>query len=295
MAATDLHRYANARKAYSGQYQGLLDPAIMERKRGMELKLAQEFKGQGPDPWSQISEVQKKLATFEREFLLFERPDALSSELFSIARHLVRLTAEASKPSARPPAGVSRFQPGVAEVPALLTGPYSPRAGAGQAGRVADVPCREPRGRPSGGQAGAGRQAACGPRGRAGRRYQTGRRGQAQTIGRGRRPGDRGLDRSDDGPGPAAGPRSSPAAQRYEDEVEEVERQAYAKIADARFKALGRGVGARRDLHAAAGVRGGERLRRKRRRTEVPHDLRGLSIEPRSRGIASRSYCRPAG
>jgi hypothetical protein len=32
MAANDLNRVANARKAFSGQYQGLLDPAIMERK-----------------------------------------------------------------------------------------------------------------------------------------------------------------------------------------------------------------------------------------------------------------------
>src|SRR5262249_526774 len=31
-ATTDLHRVANARKAFSGQYQGLLDPKVMEMK-----------------------------------------------------------------------------------------------------------------------------------------------------------------------------------------------------------------------------------------------------------------------
>src|SRR5205823_55860 len=31
-AATDHHRVANARKAFSGQYQGLLDPKVMEQK-----------------------------------------------------------------------------------------------------------------------------------------------------------------------------------------------------------------------------------------------------------------------
>ena len=38
-AATDLHRVANARKAFSGQYQGLLDPAIMEQKQRAESEL----------------------------------------------------------------------------------------------------------------------------------------------------------------------------------------------------------------------------------------------------------------
>src|SRR5262249_26548154 len=36
MAAKDLHRYANARKAFSGQLQGLLDPAILARKAADE-------------------------------------------------------------------------------------------------------------------------------------------------------------------------------------------------------------------------------------------------------------------
>ena len=35
-AATDLHSVANARKAFSGQYQGLLDPNIMAQKRASE-------------------------------------------------------------------------------------------------------------------------------------------------------------------------------------------------------------------------------------------------------------------
>src|SRR6266496_751732 len=39
MAATDLHRVANARKAFSGQYQGLLDPIVMGRKNADEVKL----------------------------------------------------------------------------------------------------------------------------------------------------------------------------------------------------------------------------------------------------------------
>ena len=36
MAQKDLHRVANARKAFRGQYQGLLDPAIIRRKADEE-------------------------------------------------------------------------------------------------------------------------------------------------------------------------------------------------------------------------------------------------------------------
>ena len=38
-AATDLHSVANARKAFSGQLQGLLDPKIMEQKADSEQEL----------------------------------------------------------------------------------------------------------------------------------------------------------------------------------------------------------------------------------------------------------------
>src|SRR5437867_2502078 len=38
-AATDLHRVANSRKAFSGQYQGLLDPKVLEAKAGQEQEL----------------------------------------------------------------------------------------------------------------------------------------------------------------------------------------------------------------------------------------------------------------
>jgi hypothetical protein len=34
-----LHRVANARKAYSGQYQGLLDPIIIDQKDRQERDL----------------------------------------------------------------------------------------------------------------------------------------------------------------------------------------------------------------------------------------------------------------
>jgi hypothetical protein len=108
-AATDIHRVANARKAFSGQYQGLLDPAILDKKREqekdltMQLGLAgdKEFKPEDfkLKPWQAVADAQAAFEKFEREYYLFERGDAFSSELFTIARHIVRLAEELPKPS----------------------------------------------------------------------------------------------------------------------------------------------------------------------------------------------------
>ena len=101
-AATDLHRVANARKAFTGQYQGLLDPAVLARKAREEKSLRDRFRksaGQEADPWQQIEESEKKLAGFERLYLLTEGGHAFYSELFAIARHAVRLPVELKKPN----------------------------------------------------------------------------------------------------------------------------------------------------------------------------------------------------
>ena len=126
-AATDLHSFANARKAFGGQYQGLLDPTIIEQKRQAERELvfaaaalrAQAMQTPGlPDPYKmgaygklldaleQIAGVQKQLAAFEEAYNLLEGPapsagpHALSSELFRVARHLVRMADELPRSSA---------------------------------------------------------------------------------------------------------------------------------------------------------------------------------------------------
>ncbi len=106
MAAKDLHRAANARKALTGQYQGLLDPALMADKEKAEKafrrKVAdnQEFKTEVSPAWKQIADAQKALASFDRLHFLLERGDAFDGELFGIARHLLRLAAEKPKPNA---------------------------------------------------------------------------------------------------------------------------------------------------------------------------------------------------
>jgi hypothetical protein len=106
MAVRDHHRAANRRKAFVGQYQGLLDPAILAGKEKAENAFRKkvladpELKKEASEAWKQIAGAQKTLAGFERLYHLLERADGFDSELFGIARHLVRLAAERPKPNA---------------------------------------------------------------------------------------------------------------------------------------------------------------------------------------------------
>jgi hypothetical protein len=119
-SVTDKHRVANARKAYAGQYDGLLNPQTLDRKRSEEEKLTIQLGLAGPNqplkpedkrvfPWQQVAEIQDKFAAFEKEYMLLEAGHAFSgepaglarsNELFAVARHLVRLTDELPKPNA---------------------------------------------------------------------------------------------------------------------------------------------------------------------------------------------------
>jgi hypothetical protein len=108
--ATALHSYANSRKAFSGQYQGLLDPAVMQAKRAQEMAFLEQIRQQAGDAKAdaaayqkaieRVAAVQKTYGDFEKEYSLVEVGQAFASDLFAIARHIVRLTAETSKPNA---------------------------------------------------------------------------------------------------------------------------------------------------------------------------------------------------
>jgi hypothetical protein len=105
MAAKDLHRAANTRKALTGQYQGLLDPVLMAGKEASEQTFRKkvladaELKKDVAGAWQQIAGAQKALADFDRMYYLLERRDGFDGELFGIARHLLRLAAEKAKPN----------------------------------------------------------------------------------------------------------------------------------------------------------------------------------------------------
>ncbi|MBO0697882.1 MAG: S46 family peptidase [Zavarzinella sp.] len=106
-ATTDLHRYANARKAFSGQYQGLLDPKVLAMKAEREEGLFPVQRAPGSAPLQKsydaavrhVAEIQRVYATFERPHNLIETSTAFPTQLFTIARHIVRLTAEVQKPN----------------------------------------------------------------------------------------------------------------------------------------------------------------------------------------------------
>lgn len=116
-AATDIHRVANARKAFAGQYQGLLDPKVLDKKKEQEADLTVHLglAGEKPlrpedkkvQPWVTIAEAENLYEKFEKEHNLYERadgtarPDAFACELFTFARHLVRMADDLPKPSAQ--------------------------------------------------------------------------------------------------------------------------------------------------------------------------------------------------
>jgi hypothetical protein len=106
MATEDVHRVANARKALTGQYQGLLDPAILARKADEEKVLRDKVAADASlrekisAAWEQVAKAQEVLREIEKPYSLLERGDAFDSKLFGIARHLVRLAAEKPRPNA---------------------------------------------------------------------------------------------------------------------------------------------------------------------------------------------------
>jgi Peptidase S46 len=107
-ATTDLHRVANARKAFNGQYQGLLDPKTLQMKTKAEddlLPLVATTPGSEPhrkaylEARGRIGEILGTYAKFEKAHNLFETGTGFQTELFVIARHIVRLTEEVGKPN----------------------------------------------------------------------------------------------------------------------------------------------------------------------------------------------------
>jgi hypothetical protein len=83
---------------YAGQYAALLDPRIIEAKRQSEADL--RGKAENGDPWARVAAAMKAYAPLEKRYALLERGEAFESELFDIARKLVRLRAETAKPNA---------------------------------------------------------------------------------------------------------------------------------------------------------------------------------------------------
>lgn len=240
MAAKDLHRAANSRKAFSGQYQGLLDPAILAAKE----KAEHEFRKLAGDDsaWKRIAQAQKSYAGFERKYHLLETGHAFDSELFGIARHLIRLAVERPKPSAERLREYGDARLASLEFQLFSPAPIYPELERARlAGSLSFLAEQLGGGHPFVAKVLAGRS----PAARAAELVAGSRLFDVAERKRLSSGGQKAVEGSDDAMIAFAKLVDDEARQlrkRFEEEVEEPQRQAMAKIAEARFKQFGKGV-----------------------------------------------------
>ncbi len=103
-AKEDLFSVQNSRKARVGGLAGLLDPELMARKRDQERKLRQAADKDDKftaarTAWDRIAGAQKVRAAHIHKYTLLEAGAGFNSELFVIARTLVRAAAELPRPN----------------------------------------------------------------------------------------------------------------------------------------------------------------------------------------------------
>jgi Peptidase S46 len=105
-AQDELFSYQNSRKARLGGLAGLQDPTIMDLKRKQEQELRDavqkdpKLKQEYGDAWDQVARSIEVLGGIYDEYQLYEQGRAFNSDLFVIARRLLRLAEESSKPNA---------------------------------------------------------------------------------------------------------------------------------------------------------------------------------------------------
>lgn len=98
---------SNSLKVISGEMAGLKDPALMQRKRDREKALrdavaaSPELSKEFGDAWDTVSKSRAGLREYYSEYRILEGGLAQSSELFGIARRLVRLADENARPNAQ--------------------------------------------------------------------------------------------------------------------------------------------------------------------------------------------------
>src|SRR4051794_37575413 len=103
-AKGNLFGVRNSRKAINGKLGGLLDPNVMAKKAADEKKLREAVAGRedlqdARRSWQRIAEAQSVIAANARAYNLLEGGAGFNSELFGIARTLLRAGDERSKPN----------------------------------------------------------------------------------------------------------------------------------------------------------------------------------------------------
>jgi hypothetical protein len=105
-AQEDFFGIENSLKAFRGELEGLQDKSLIAKKTKAEDALrrsvASDLKKQKEygDAWDNIAKGRQGLRSYYREESLLEKGSGFNSDLFSIARALVRLAAENAKPNA---------------------------------------------------------------------------------------------------------------------------------------------------------------------------------------------------
>jgi hypothetical protein len=95
----------NSYKAYTGFLRGLRDPNLMNRKRDEEQALRAQIdknpkeRAEYGKTWDQVAAAYKNFATFYKPYALLERYAPLGSDLLHIARQIVRVSEERTKPN----------------------------------------------------------------------------------------------------------------------------------------------------------------------------------------------------
>ena len=104
-AEDELLEVQNSRKAYVGMQAGLQDPALMAEKKAQESKLKAavdrdpKLQAAYGNAWDEVSATLQALDRIYVDLSLLESGQAFNSKLFQIARTLVRLAEESQKPN----------------------------------------------------------------------------------------------------------------------------------------------------------------------------------------------------
>lgn len=103
-AEEELFSFQNSRKARKGGLAGLLDPELLAKKREAEKRLRGAVSidsklEYAADAWDKIGKAQQTIAANAQKYNMLERGFGFHSELFDIARTLLRAGDERPKPN----------------------------------------------------------------------------------------------------------------------------------------------------------------------------------------------------
>ncbi len=104
-ASDDFFGIENALKSWQGQLAGLKDPALINKKRADEQALrarvdaSPDLNAKYADAWDAIAAARKNLPPYNLERVFFENGLGVSTQYFTLARTLVRFAEESAKPN----------------------------------------------------------------------------------------------------------------------------------------------------------------------------------------------------